>query len=147
MNQYSKLSIDYGTICKNYNTTYLDRDNDDPATMQCMRAILSWTSKFLQNLIDETSLKIFRANCDEVDIDSISSKRFLFYSLEKEITLQNFSLQNNSFTYDNIDQWLQSNQDGLLIQNDEDGECLYLYVIDNSKIHHWLLQNYSENIA
>ena len=83
------IGIDYSNICKDYNTVYLDRDNKDPATSKCMNAVLSWTKEFVTELSKSFDYKIYNFNSFSlVTIDDIASKRFLFYSLEKEITLQ-----------------------------------------------------------
>lgn len=138
------LSLEFSTICTNYNTSYLDRDNDDPGTMQCMRKVLRFTEDLLEKFLNEFDFKIFMANTQTpVSIADVVTKRFLFYSLEKEITLQNYSLQKKYFSYNNIDQWLEQNEDGLLLQNDEDGQCLIIYVVENSEVHNWFKSNYN----
>jgi hypothetical protein len=133
------IGIDYSNICKDYNTAYLDRDNKDPETSKCMRQVVAWTREFLSELTQHFGYKIYTLNsATSVEIDEVASNRFLFYSLEKEITLQSFAVQKESITYDNITAWVMDNNDGLVIQNDEDGEGIYLYLHENSELYQWV---------
>lgn len=135
------IGIDYNNICKDYNTVYLDRDNDDKETVTCMRAVMAWTKSFLEALLAQFDYKIFMLNsASEVAIDEVASKRFLFYSLEKEITMQSFVLQKTyTKSYDNLHLWVADASEGsLLIQNDEEGEGLHLYLHKNSDEHLWI---------
>ena len=141
------ISIDYSNICKDYNTAYLDRDNTDPATNRCMKQVIEWTRKFLADLMEHFNYNIYPLNSiTAVKIEEVAAKRFLFYSLEKEITLQSFVLDKEHQAFENIASWEANNQTGLLIQNDKDGEGLYLYLKENSDLHYWInerLKNFS----
>jgi len=133
------LGLDYSNICKDYNTVYLDRDNNDKETVACMTKVLRWFKPFLSELLDEFQYGIYRLNSDVLlELDDIVQKRFLFYSLEKAITVQSFILQKDPTSY-SIGQWAQSNEESLLIQNDEEGEGIFFYFNEGSKIHQWLL--------
>ena len=133
------IGLDYNNICKDYNTVYLDRDNSDPATMKCIRSVLAWLDELLGDMIKEFNYKTYRLNHEpEVNLTDIVSKRFLFYSLEKEITLQAYILHNEDNLYKTLAQWASESTDSLLIKNDEEGEGLYFYVEENSDIHTWL---------
>ncbi len=135
------LGLDYSNICKDYNTVYLDRDNDDPATMKCIRSILGWLDEFLAEMIEAFDLKAYRLNhTPPVKVAEIVSKRFLFYSLEKEITLQSYVLHNENNSYNTLAQWAKESHNSLLVKNDEEGEGLYFFVEENSPIHLWLLE-------
>jgi len=139
------LGLDYSNICKDYNTVYLDRDNDDPATMKCMRGVLAWFDEFLSEIIEEFGYKTYRLNHKPtVNLSEIVSKRFLFYSLEKEITLQTYILHHEDNTYNTLPQWASESTNSLLIKNDEEGEGIYFYMIENSKIHQWLLNKLND---
>lgn len=133
------IGIDYSNICKDYNTAYLDRDNKDPETAKCMRAVVTWMRQFLLDLVDTFDYQIFPLNDDAaVKIDDVASNRFLFYSLEKEITLQSFVVQKAYVRVDGLAAWGDSSCDGCLIQNDEDGEGVYLYFDKNGPLEAWI---------
>jgi len=139
------FAIDYGTICTDYNTTYLDRDNDDPQTVACMRKILSFMKSLLEGVVSDLEMCISMLNHDKrLDIDDVASKRFLFYSLEKEITLQSFVLERTPVSYDSVGQWAQGAQTSILIQNDEDGEGVTLYCSKSSLAYTWLSKRLEE---
>jgi hypothetical protein len=135
------LGLDYSNICKDYNTVYLDRDNNDKETMACMTKVLRWFKPFLSELLDEFDYGIYRLNSDALlGLDDIVQKRFFFYSLEKAITVQSFVLQKESPNYSSLTQWAENSEESLLIQNDEEGEGVYFYFDEGSKIHHWLVE-------
>ncbi|MEA1879920.1 MAG: hypothetical protein U9N11_04695 [Campylobacterota bacterium] len=134
------IGIDYSNICKDYNTSYLDRDNNDPATTKCMREVLAWSKVFLAELLEQFDYKIHNLSSDtSVNVDNVASKRFLFYSLEKEITLQSYVIQTEYVEYESLSAWETQNNHGLLIQNDEDGSGIYLYLIENSAEYQWVI--------
>jgi hypothetical protein len=133
------IAVDYSNICKEYNTVYLDRDNKDPATSKCMKQVLSWTENFLSELLEHFSYKLFNLSSNvNVEIDDVASKRFLFYSLEKEITLQSYVVQKEYKEYVGLSAWEMEEGETLLIQNDADGGCLYFYTQENSKELMWM---------
>jgi len=133
------IGLDYSNICKDYNTVYLDRDNSDPATMKCIRSVLAWLDELLGEIIEEFAYKTYRLNhAPTVNLSEIVSKRFLFYSLEKEITLQTYLLHHEDKTYNTLAQWASESSDSLLLKNDEEGEGLYFFVEENSTVHAWL---------
>lgn len=134
------IGIDYSNICKDYNTSYLDRDNTDPATAKCMKQVLTWTQGFLSELLEKFEYNMYHLHSETaVKLDEIASKRFLFYSLEKEITLQEYVLQKEYVAYDSLALWQSESEDGILISNDEDGEGIYLYLNENSTVHQWII--------
>ena len=141
------IGIDYSNICKDYNTSYLDRDNTDPATKKCMKQVLAWTQEFLSELLENFGYKMHHLHsATPVKIDDIASKRFLFYSLEKEITLQSYVIQKEYVEYESLTAWELDTNDSILIQNDEDGEGVYLYLNENSREYQWIidkLENFS----
>lgn len=133
------IGIDYSNICKDYNTSYLDRDNKDPATSKCMKQVLEWTNEFLSELIESFDYKMYQLHSEiPLKIEDIASKRFLFYSLEKEIMLQDYVLQKEYVQYDNSTAWALANSDSVLIQNDEDGSGLYFFMDENTSVHQWI---------
>ena len=135
------IGIDYSNICKNYNTSYLDRDNKDPETTKCMRDVLTWMKGFLIDFLENFGYNMYHLHsANAVEIDEIASKRFLFYSLEKEITLQSYVLQKEFVAYSSLSAWADENNEGILIHNDEDGEGIYLYLDENSKEHQWITE-------
>ena len=139
------IGIDYSNICKDYNTSYLDRDNLDPATSKCMKQVLAWSSEFLSDFLENFGYNMYHLHsASSVSLDEISSKRFLFYSLEKEITLQSYVMQKEYVEYESLASWENTNSEGLLIQNDEDGEGIYLYLNENSKEHQWIITKLEE---
>ena len=133
------IGIDYSNICKDYNTSYLDRDNTDPATKKCMKEVLAWSQGFLSELLENFGYTMHHLHSSTpVKIDDIASKRFLFYSLEKEITLQSYVIQTEYVEYGSLTAWENESSEGILIQNDEDGEGVYLYFNEDSKEHQWI---------
>ncbi len=135
------LSLDYNNICKDYNTVYLDRDNTDRDTVQCMRKVLDWFTPFLSQLLNHFDYKIYRLNNDsKLELGEIVRKRFFFYSLEKEIIAQTFILQKEFIHYDTLSQWHKESKESLLIQNDDEGEGIYFYFNENSQVHTYLLE-------
>jgi hypothetical protein len=139
------IGIDYSNICKDYNTAYLDRDNKDPATKKCMKQVVDFTSAFISDLLQHFGYKIFKLNTDiSVNIDEVASNRFLFYSLEKEITLQSYVIQKEYVEYDALSSWENESKEGILIKNDEDGEGIYLYMNENSNEYHWITEKLKE---
>jgi hypothetical protein len=136
------IGIDYSNICKDYNTAYLDRDNKDPATKKCMKQVVDFTGKFLSDFLEHFGYNIYKLNTDiSVELDEVASNRFLFYSLEKEITLQSYVLQKEYIEYDSLRAWENECTEGILIQNDEDGEGIYLYMNENSDEYQWIVEN------
>ncbi len=134
------IGIDYSNICKDYNTSYLDRDNTDPATKKCMKQVLAWSQTFLSEFLENFGYAMFHLHSStSVKVDDIASKRFLFYSLEKEITLQSYVLQKEYVQYESLAEWELESSEGILIQNDEDGEGIYLYFNENSREQQWII--------
>ena len=135
------IGIDYSNICKDYNTAYLDRDNKDPKTSKCMKAVVAFTRGLISDMLEHFEYKIYKLNADvSVKIDELASNRFLFYSLEKAITLQSYVMQKEYIEYGSLTEWENENSEGILIQNDEDGEGIYLYMNENSKEHQWTIE-------
>ncbi len=133
------INIDYSNICTDYNTSYLDRDNTDPQTKKCMKKIVRWTNKFISEFLENFSYTIYKLHSSvDVNIDEVASNRFLFYSLEKEITLQSFVLQKKYTEYASLEDYKTKNNEGILIHNDEDGEGIYIYVSEDSKEEEWI---------
>lgn len=133
------IGIDYSNICKDYNTSYLDRDNTDPATKKCMKQVLTWTQAFLTELLEHFGYNMYHLHsANSVKLEEIASKRFLFYSLEKEITLQSYVVQKDYVEYESLTAWEAETNDTILIQNDEDGGSIYFFVHENSKEHQWI---------
>lgn len=141
------IGIDYSNICKDYNTVYLDRDNTDPATSKCMKQVLTWSASFLTELLEKLDYNIYNlSSSSSVNIDDISSKRFLFYSLEKEITLQSYVLYNEYIEYESLAAWELADNESILVKNDEDGGAIYLYFKADSLAYEWVkdkLQGFS----
>jgi len=139
------LSLDYNNICKDYNTVYLDRDNTDRDTMQCMRKVMDWFTPFLSQLLSHFNYNVYRlGNDSKLELGEIVRKRFFFYSLEKEIIAQTFLLQKEHTHYDSLAQWGEKGEESLLIQNDEEGEGVTFYVTKDSDVHRWLLEKMNE---
>jgi len=139
------IGVDYSNICKDYNTVYLDRDNTDPATKKCMKKVLTWTEEFLTELLEHFNYKIHNVSSSvPASIDDVASKRFLFYSLEKEITLQSYVMQKEYVEYGALAVWEENAEKSILIQNDEDGSCIYLFVNENSDEYVWVTQALKE---
>ena len=141
------IGIDYSNICKEYNTVYLDRDNNDPETTKCMRQVLSWMKSFLSELLEHCESDIYNLNSDTpVQVADIASKRFLFYSLEKEITLQSYVIDTKYIEYESLAFWESDSQNNILIQNDADGGGVYFYCDEGSDVEQWIkekLKNFS----
>jgi protein-arginine kinase len=138
------LGLDHSNICTDYNTVYLDRDNNDPATVKCMTKVLKFYEAFFNELSSHFAYALYRMNHqDQVAQKEMVKKRFFFYSLEKEITMQSFLLQKESKVYNSIDAWAQEVNNSLLIQNDEEGEGVYFYCEEDSPIHIWLKEKLS----
>ncbi|MEA1982190.1 MAG: hypothetical protein U9N39_01495 [Campylobacterota bacterium] len=139
------IGVDYSNICKDYNTAYLDRDNTDPATSKCMKQVLAWSHEFLSEFLMSFEYKLHNLSSSTlVKVEDVASKRFLFYSLEKEITLQSFVLFSDYKYYDNSSAWGIEENDGVLVQNDEDGGALYFFCNEGSPQHHWITQKLQE---
>ncbi|RUM65038.1 MAG: hypothetical protein DSZ04_00770 [Sulfurimonas sp.] len=135
------IGIDYSNICKDYNTVYLDRDNTDPDTKKCMKKVMTWTKEFVSELLETFEYKLYNLSSETpVKIDDVASKRFLFYSLEKEIILQSYVLDKEYVQYNNLSTWESDNENSLLIRNDEDGGSIYFYVDKNLKVREWILE-------
>lgn len=133
------IGIDYSNICKEYNTTYLDRDNTDRETAKCMKTVLTWVKAFLSEVSEHFSFTVYNLSAEAaVGVDVVASKRFLFFSLEKGITEQCFVLEKAHTPYDTLSAWAAKGSDGLLIRNDEDGEGIYLYLEADSQLHRWI---------
>jgi len=134
------LSLDYNNICKDYNTVYLDRDNTDKDTFNCMNKVMSWFKPLLLELMEEFGYNLYRLNqSSKLKPEEIVQKRFFFYSLEKEIIAQTFILKMDDTLFESLNDWASSDMQSLLIQNDDEGEGIYFYFIENSDIHHWLI--------
>ena len=133
------IGIDYSNICTDYNTSYLDRDNTDPDTKKCMKKVMAWTKEFVSELLEEFEYKLYNlSSTTSLKIDDVASKRFLFYSLEKEIVLQSYVLDREYVEYKNLTAWESDNKSSLLIRNDEDGGSIYFYVDKNPEVRKWI---------
>ena len=140
------LGLDYNNICKDYNTVYLDRDNNDRETVKCMKSVMDWFNKFLSELMQTFDYNIYRMNQNvALELKEIVQKRFFFYSLEKEMILQTFILQSEAICFDSLSHWAKSTENTLLIKNDDEGEGIYFYFNENSEVHTWLLEKLSEH--
>jgi hypothetical protein len=141
------ILIDYGNICTDYNTVYLDRDNNDKDTVECMTKVMRWLSPLLTELLEKFGYSIYRLNHDSaLKLDEIVKKRFLFYSLEKEISAQTFILQKKYTYFDGLNQWAKEANDTLLVQNDDEGEGMYFYFEKDSDIHTWFSQKLGDTL-
>ncbi|CAA6818168.1 MAG: Unknown protein [uncultured Sulfurovum sp.] len=139
------LGLDYNNICKDYNTVYLDRDNNDRETVQCMGKVMDWFKEFLSDFMQTFEYEIYRLNQpSSLTLKEIVQKRFFFYSLEKEIIAQTFVLQKETMSYNGLSDWAAAGENSLLIQNDDEGEGVYFYFIENSDEHKWLLKKLSD---
>lgn len=139
------LGLDYNNICKNYNTVYLDRDNDDRATVTCMKEVLVWSKALFSELLEAFEYNLYRMNYDiPLDLGEIVQKRFFFYSLEKEIIAQTFILQKDNKIYGSLKDWSSQESEGVVIQNDDEGEGMYLYCNEGSAVHQWLMERLSD---
>jgi len=139
------IGLDYSNICKDYNTVYLDRDNDDRETKACMKQTLQWFDAFFSELLEAFAYKLYRMNQDTtIPLSEIVKKRFFFYSLEKEILAQTFIMQKVAIAYDSLGHWGEKSVDSLMIQNDEEGAGVYFYVEENSDVHQWLITKLSD---
>ena len=139
------LGLDFSNICQDYNTAFLDRDNDDPATVACMRKVLKWFDAFLSDLQADFDYKIYRMNQNNpLALKEIVQNRFFFYSLEKEMIMQTFVMQKKAVSYNSLEHWAKEAKDSLLIQNDDEGEGVYFYVEKDSNIHQWLLDKLAD---
>ena len=112
-----------------------------------MKQVLSWTKEFLSDLLESYEGQLHNlSSSTPVTIDDVASKRFLFYSLEKEITLQSYVIQKEYVEYESLAAWESDNNDSILVQNDEDGGCIYVYFNENSSVLDWIknkLENFS----
>ena len=134
------ISIDYSNICKDYNTMYLDRDNTDPATSKCMKQVLSWSKSFLSDLLESFEYSLYHLSSSTlVEVDDVASKRFLFYSLEKEIMLQNYVVSKDYVEYGSLAAWEEENNGSILVKNDEEGGCINFFVNEGSKEQQWII--------
>ena len=137
------LGLDFNNICTDYNTVYLDRDNVDPQTISCMKKVVKWLDGFLTEMMEEFDYSIYRMHHEPaLKSGEIASKRFLFYSLEKELTAQTFILEKENSHYTHLSEWASKSTESLVIQNDEagEGEGIFFYMTENSKIHVWILE-------
>ncbi|HIC42727.1 MAG TPA: hypothetical protein EYO73_00050 [Sulfurimonas sp.] len=133
------LAVDYSNICKDYNTSYLDRDNLDPATKKCMKQVLTWTKAFIEELLEHFEYKLYKLSSDtSVKVDDLAAKRFLFYSLEKEITLESLIAHNEYKEYNSLGAWEAEDNDSILIQNEEDGGSIRFFFNENSGVGKWI---------
>ncbi|QOP42863.1 hypothetical protein FJR45_02410 [Sulfurimonas sediminis] len=104
-----------------------------------MKKVMAWSQEFLSELLDTFEYKIFHLNSSApVKVSDIASKRFLFYSLEKGITLQSYVLAKEFTQYEGLAAWEVQNSSNILVQNDEDGGSLYFYVNENSQEYKWI---------
>jgi len=139
------LSLDYNNICKDYNTVYLDRDNTDKDTFNCMNKVMSWFKPLLLELMQEFGYNLYRLNqTAKLKPEDIVQKRFFFYSLEKEIIAQTFILKTDDTLYGSLGDWASSDVPSVLIQNDDEGEGIYFYFIEDSAEHHWIVEKFKE---
>lgn len=133
------IGVDYSNICKDYNTVYLDRDNTDPATKKCMKSVMLWCNDFLSALLDAFGYSIHNLSSSvAVSVDDVASKRFLFYSLEKEITLQSYVIQKEYREFAGVAAWEEEADESILVQNDADGGSVYFFVNEGSKEQAWI---------
>lgn len=139
------IGIDYSNICKDYNTAYLDRDNKDPDTSKCMKQVTGWMHNLLSDMTARFGYTIYHLHSsDPVKTEEVASNRFLFYSLEKEITLQSYVLQKTYVQYETASVWAAKQRDSVLIQNDADGEGVYLFMDEDSEVKLWLLERLAD---
>lgn len=141
------IGIDYSNICKDYNTAYLDRDNTDPATKKCMKQVLTWSKQFLSEFLEEFKYGFHNlSSTTPVKVDDVAAKRFLFYSLEKEIMLQSYVIAKEYMNYESLATWEVNHNGSILIKNDEDGGSIFLFLEKDSLEYSWItqkLQNFS----
>lgn len=137
--RHTVIQIDYSDICVDYNTVYLDRDNTDPETLGCMRKAMAWTRAFLEELAARFGFGFYYMNSGgAAAIDDIASRRFLFFSLEKGITVQHFVFRHAPAAFDSLQAWENGDEEGMLVHNDEDGEGIFLRLAEGSELHRWV---------
>jgi len=105
---------------------------------------MRWLNPLLSELLETFDYGIYRVNHDILlKLEDIVQKRFLFYSLEKELTAQTFIIQKEAVAYPSLIKWAEEDKDGLVIQNDDEGEGIYFYATEGSAVHTWLLEKLS----
>jgi hypothetical protein len=136
-----RIGVDYSNICQDYNTAYLDRDNKDPETSRCMKQVTAWMHGLLSDLCRQFGYTVYNLHsATPVKVEEVASNRFLFYSLEKEITLQSFVLQDVATAYESVSDWADKGAKGVVVSNDEDGEGVYFLVAKEGDEYRWLLE-------
>lgn len=139
------LGLDYNNICKDYNTVYLDRDNNDRETVQCMVKVMDFFKEFFTDFMQTFEYELYRLGQPKpLVLSEIVKKRFFFYSLEKEILAQTFVFQKETMAYNGLSEWSNNGENSLLVQNDDEGEGVVFYFIENSEVHKWLIQKLSD---
>ena len=139
------LGLDYNNICKDYNTVYLDRDNNDRETMRCMVKVMDFFKEFFTDFMQTFEYELYRLGQPKpLVLSEIVKKRFFFYSLEKEILAQTFVFQKETMAYNGLSEWSNNGENSLLVQNDDEGEGVVFYFIENSEVHKWLIQKLSD---
>lgn len=110
-----------------------------------MKSVLTWSKNFLSELLDTFEYKLHNlSSSSPVKVDDVAAKRFLFYSLEKEITLQSYVIAKEYVEYESLAAWQDDNHGSILIRNDEDGGEVSIFVDENSKEHQWILEYLKE---
>ncbi|MEA3371775.1 MAG: hypothetical protein U9Q40_10585 [Campylobacterota bacterium] len=104
-----------------------------------MKQVLTWANGFLTELVEAFGYSLHNlSSATSVAVGDVASKRFLFYSLEKEITLQSYVIDREYREYEGLADWEENNNDSLLIKNDEDGGAIYLFLNQESKEYQWI---------
>lgn len=116
--------------------------------IECIKSILS----VMQGLVDEFIARNYIIysfkDKKQVSFEELLKPAFLFFSVELLNQETIYITANDNILMDGYNDeflWIENEKNGIVIVNDDDGQCLYFYLNSECKKHEWLseyLQKY-----
>jgi hypothetical protein len=110
---------------------------------KCIKSILDVTEELIDKFIARNYVIYSFKNKTQASFDELLKPAFLLFSIEllNEETI--YVVANDNICIDGYDDeffWIENEKNGIIIANDDDGQCLYFYLNDECKKHEWLAE-------
>jgi hypothetical protein len=111
--------------------------------VKCIKSILDFVKELIDEFISRNYIIHSLKEKKQVSFDELLKPIFLFLSIKLLNKETPYILTNDSVRisgYDDELLWIKNEKDGIVILNDEDGQCLYFYLNDECKKHEWIVE-------
>jgi hypothetical protein len=110
--------------------------------VKCIKSILSFIKELTDEFIGRNYIIYSLKEKKQVHFDELLKPIFLFFSVKLLNKETLYIVTNDSVCIDGYDEllWIKNEKDGIVVSNDEDGQCLYFYLNDECKKHEWIVE-------